>query len=307
MYQIKNVLIGLDGSKMDADLLQYASYLVSISDVEKVVFVNFIKNLQVPSEVLKEFPDLVEKAVDERKDKLKKQVKECFDLSQGLEYKYVVEESSVLKGYLRLASDYDIDLIIIGRKIHLKGSGVLAQRLARRAACSLLIVPEGTNSEIRRIMVPMDYSEYAKKALERGVCLAERVSPAAEVISCNVYEVPVGYHYTGKSFDEFAEIMKKNARKDFEKVLQEIPTNEIKVRDVYSLNDNDDPIDNLYYEGKKVKADLMVIGAKGRTATTAMFLGSVAERLIVLDKEFPLMVVRPKGKNAGILDMLMEI
>lgn len=57
----------------------------------------------------------------------------------------------------------------------------------------------------------------------------------------------------------------------------------------------------------EINANAIIIGAKGRTATTAFFLGSIAERLIQLDNDIPLMIVRPKGKNAGFLEFLKEL
>jgi len=101
--------------------------------------------------------------------------------------------------------------------------------------------------------------------------------------------------------------MKSHARKDYEQLLAKVAIGQVKVSDIYSLSDGDGVIDNLYKVNKELAADVMVIGAKGRTATTALFLGSVAERLIQLDREFPLLVVRPKGKNAGILEALKDI
>jgi nucleotide-binding universal stress UspA family protein len=52
---------------------------------------------------------------------------------------------------------------------------------------------------------------------------------------------------------------------------------------------------------------MIIIGAKGRTAATALFIGSLAERLIQINNKVPLLVTRPKGKNAGIIEYILEI
>ena len=54
-------------------------------------------------------------------------------------------------------------------------------------------------------------------------------------------------------------------------------------------------------------ADAIVIGAKGRTDTTAIFIGSSAEKLIHIDSTIPIMIVRPKGRRAGIIELLKDI
>ena len=79
------------------------------------------------------------------------------------------------------------------------------------------------------------------------------------------------------------------------------------MRDVYSQDINDNPVTDIYDMAHEVQADAIIFGAKGRNAATAFFIGSIAERVIQIDSEFPLMVVRPKGKTSGLLDILMEI
>ncbi len=101
--------------------------------------------------------------------------------------------------------------------------------------------------------------------------------------------------------------MEKNAKKEYRKFIKSIDTNGIKPKVIYSLDKNDDSVEIIYEMAESLQPDCIVIGAKGRTATTAIFLGSLAERFVQINKKFPLMVVRPKGKNAGILDYLLEL
>ena len=62
MYPIKKVLIGLDLSDLDQTMIQFADFLAERSNVEDVHFLYVIKNLQIPQDVLKEFPDMIDKA-----------------------------------------------------------------------------------------------------------------------------------------------------------------------------------------------------------------------------------------------------
>ena len=59
--------------------------------------------------------------------------------------------------------------------------------------------------------------------------------------------------------------------------------------------------------GLEHKAEVIIIGAKGKTGATALHIGSMAERLIQFNKSLPLLVTRPKGKNAGVLDYLIDV
>jgi nucleotide-binding universal stress UspA family protein len=98
-----------------------------------------------------------------------------------------------------------------------------------------------------------------------------------------------------------------HAEINFKKFIRKIDTKNIKITSVYTQDEDDDPVEDILAKAKEIKADAVIIGAKGRTAATALFIGSMAERLIQLNDEFPLLVTRPKGKNAGILDYILEI
>jgi len=307
MYPLKKILVGLDMTELDTTLVQFAAYMARISDAEQICFCNVVRNIYVPEEVLEEFPDLVRHAVEDRRQQMIAAVNAVVTEIEGTKLDYIVVEGQPTRQMLKLTVEHDIDLVIVGRKVNLKGNGILPERLARRVGCSLFIIPENSALQLKKIMVPMDFSDYSVDALRQALIMAEKSGPTAEIVICNVYSVPLGYHYTGKSYREFAEIMKSHARKDYLKLLQEVEVGAVKVTDIYSLSENNEVIDNLYQVSRAIEANVMVIGAKGRTATTALFLGSVAERLIILDKEFPLLVIRPKGKNAGIIEALKEI
>ena len=197
-------------------------------------------------------------------------------------------------------------MIIVGRKIHLPGTGVVSLRLARRASCSLLIVPENSQPKVQKILVPSDFSDYSKDALEEAIMIAEKHGNV-EIVCQNVFSIPSGYHFTGKSYEEFTQIMQMHAEIAYKKFIRKINTKGIKITPVYTKDEDDDPVQEIVNKALEINADGIIIGAKGRTAATALFIGSMAERLIQFNDSLPLLVTRPKGKNAGILDYILEI
>jgi nucleotide-binding universal stress UspA family protein len=245
--------------------------------------------------------------VEERKTQMKNLVDLHFKASKDTEISYVVKEGQLSKKILKLAVEKSADMIIVGKKVELPGTGVISQRLARRASCSLLIIPENAKPKIDRVLVPSDFSDYSRDAMEEAVMIVEKYGGKAEIICQNVFTVPSGYHFTGKSYEEFAAIMLMHAEINYKKFIRKIDTKKIKITPVYTQDEDDDPVEEILAKAKEVSADSIIIGAKGRTAATALFIGSMAERLIQLNDEFPLLVTRPKGKNAGILDYILEI
>ncbi len=307
MYPLNKILVALDGSELDATIIKFAAFISRVSDTDTIYFVNVIRHMNIPAAVQKEFPGIIENALEERKAQLEASIAKEMEGANGVKTACIVENGQPARKILEMTEKYKIDLAIVGRKNQLKGSGVLSHRLARRAVCSLLIVPEGAMPESRKILVPIDFSQYAQNALEQAINIGTRVKNEVEIICQNVYNVPVGYHYTGKSYEEFRQIMQKNAEADFKKFIKSIDLKGLKVRECYSLDEDEDPVADIYEKAVKVQASLMVIGAKGRTASTALFIGSMAERLIQINDTIPMVVVRPKGKAAGWLDIIKDI
>jgi len=67
------------------------------------------------------------------------------------------------------------------------------------------------------------------------------------------------------------------------------------------------PVTDIIEFAHKNDPGAIFIGVKGRTSTAALFIGSRAEQLVQYNNDIPMMVVRPKGKNAGIIDLIKEI
>lgn len=307
MYQIKKLIVCLDQSALDATLVRFASFISKVNQTKKIYFTNVIRNLNIPKDVLEEFPHLIDNMVEERKAQMKEVVEMNFGADENVEFSFVVKEGQLSKKILKLAHEKSVDMILVGRKVSLPGTGVVSQRLARRASCSLLIIPEKSEPKMEKLLVPSDFSDYSKDAMEEAIMIVEKYGGNAEIVCQNVFTVPSGYHFTGKSYQEFTAIMLMHAEINFKKFIRKIDTKGIKINPVYTQDEDDDPVEDILAKAKEIEADSIIIGAKGRTAATALFIGSMAERLIQLNDEFPLLVTRPKGKNAGILDYILEI
>ncbi len=309
MYKFNKILVGLDNTPMDQDLIIAASDLCALSGSKEIFFVNVIKDFDLPEHLKKEFPNLVDQALEERKKEIEKIVEQHFTLPEradgNVKINILVEQGAVTKTLLKTAQKERVDLFVLGRKTH-REVGILITRIARRATCSLLIIPKGKRANFKTIFVPTDFSEYSKSAMEKAITLAKRSQGESKIIVQNVYQVPTGYHYTGKTVKEFAQIMKDNAAKDCGYFLSTFKTKGLKIETIYNLDSKDDMTEVIVKEAKRHQADIIIFGAKGRTATAALFIGSKAETLVQQNENIPMLVIRPKGKGAGFLESIKE-
>ncbi|MFT6135875.1 MAG: nucleotide-binding universal stress UspA family protein [Cyclobacteriaceae bacterium] len=291
---------------MDIQLIKAACTICQLSGSKEVYFTNIVREFNYPDSLVKEFPDIIDKAIEERKRLIEKSVLEHFKC-QGVQHHYVIEQGKPLRQIMKMVSQEKIDLVVLGRKNEKNSGGVLVNRLARRVSCSLMVMPKNATLKLEKVLIPSDFSSYSKMAVEKAVSLAKKSPENTSLFVQNVFQVPTGYHYTGKSFEDFTTIMKDNARKDFQAFTFDINYQNLKVDIIYTLDKDDDVIASIYKKAHEIEANLIIIGAKGRNATTAIFIGSSAEKLIHLDKDIPLLVVRPKGKTAGIVEYLKEL
>lgn len=306
MPQRDKVMVLMDTSEADKNLLKYLEKIAIVNDTKEIHIFNSISEMKIPEQVLKDFPEIKENSIADRKAKLRQTVEEqlpqeLIDICQ-----IQVKEGAPSKAILKYVEKNNIDLLMMGRHKNFIGGGVLSTRLARRAACSIFIIPENSELSMDTLHVPCDFSEHSKIAMEEAIRIARRYENM-KIICQNVYTVPGGYHYSGKSYEEFAEVMRSNAERDYREFISRIDHNGINLDVVYSLDTNDNPVTDIIDYAHEIKPSAIVIGVKGRTATTALFIGSRAEQLIQYNNDIPMMVVRPKGKNSGLMDLLKEI
>ncbi|MDA0195614.1 MAG: universal stress protein [Bacteroidetes bacterium] len=216
----------------------------------------------------------------------------------------IVQEGHPMEKFTRLAKLKDADLLLLGRKKSLKGSGIVSSKIARNSHCSLLIVPQRPSMNISRILIPIDFSGHSKLSLEAVEQIARQTGAKIECV--HIYEVPSGYHTTGKSYEEFAEIMKGHAVHDFENFIREGNFDEVP-HCTYLLHKRKKKCELINNLAHDIHSDMMVVGSRGRTSAAVVLMGSVAEKLTYLDNDIPLMIVKRKGENMDFLEAIMRI
>jgi nucleotide-binding universal stress UspA family protein len=306
MNTLKRIMVGLDLSEMDDTLIRYTAFLCSISEIERVYFIHAEKSLDIPTEVLESMPNGM--TADEKlRNSLLDKVGQYFGPDSPVQVDVQVVEGSPLKELLHWSKIKQIDLVLAGRKFHMRGSGVLAQKLLRTGRVSVLFVPENVEQpRLNHIVVSVDFSEYSMMALDR---MLHSALPRPEVrITClHAYQVPTGYITLGISYEDFDERMKGFARDKFDQVLARFP--ELRDRATLRLvkqEDDDDIGELVVVEAKRAKADLLVIGAKGKSAAALFVLGSVTEKILRHNDDIPMIVYKKEKEEIGFLDALLS-
>lgn len=302
MKNIKKVLVGLDLSPLDEVLIRKTVTLARRYDFERVYFVHVAKDLALPDEVRSSYPGLLA-PVDEAIEKEIADKVLAAGFPEEVSYEIDVKEGGPMENILRWANVKDVDLIIMGRKHDLEGSGTLAKRIALQSPCSVLFLTENMpDKTFQKVIVPIDFSSYSVLALD----YAQQISPDPDSITCyHLYEVPSGYTKIGKSYEEFAEIMRENSQKEYAQFIRKHNLPEYDLR--LAVRSKDNKAETILDAAKKDGMDLIVIGSRGRSNSAAMLVGSFAEKLININNELPMLVMKKKGENMRFLEALFRV
>lgn len=306
MSNYKRILAGIDFTETDKAVIRYLSFLSGIVQPEKIYFVNIQRDLDVPEGIREKFPELNRPQDEKLKEEMTQLVQANFPGHKKFQIEYDVIEGPPLPEMLRWAHIKNADLAVVGRKPESKGSGLLAQQMARKGTCSVLFVPESAHAKLENIFVAVDFSDNAKQALEQAWKLAS-INSKAKLFCYHTYNLPLGYYKTGKTEVEFAEIMRANSAEKLHEFITELKIPKERVTSIFELEEKFSVGEMITKSAIQHKADMLLVGAKGRTDLTAIFLGSVAEKLIKLNDTIPLLVVKRKDKSFNFLDFINNI
>ena len=206
------------------------------------------------------------------------------------------------------ARESTADLIVIathgytGAKRVLLGS--TAERVVRHAPCSVLTVPTQITQEragktptlkVKKILVPMDFSNLSKDALPWATFLAAQFK--AEVVLLHVVEkFPIDYLMGRELTSHTIVPLMKQAETNLERATTDLAKAfDLKMSAVVRAGK---PYAEICEAAKVLEADLIVLTTHGYTGLKHVWLGSTAER-VVRHALCPVLVVRAKNPGAG--------
>jgi nucleotide-binding universal stress UspA family protein len=302
--QFGRVLVAVALNELDADTLSYAGMVCRAARTQRIYCSHVAPKLDIPAEVHRQFPQLAgETGEDVAEARVMEVVAAHLQAPPGAEIRYEIGEGTPLVPLLTAARKHGVDLLIAGRNPQQTWGGTLSERLARKAPCSVLIVPRGSRPSLKRLLVPVDFSERSGDALDTAIALS-RAAGGVTIGCLHVYTVPSGYHRSGKTYEQFAAIMRGHAERDYQQFIAARDTSAVTLESHFILSDH--PATAIQQAAELQNADLLVMGARGRTDSAAAMLGSVTERCL-LAMRIPLLAVKRQGENMTLLRALLNL
>ena len=131
--------------------------------------------------------------------------------------------------------------------------------------------------QVRRILVPIDFSDHAEVIIEWAAHLAAEHD--SEVILLHVYHLPIEFQQVEGAYlpADFWNTVKEEAERSLSKYGDQLRERGIPVREITREGY---PATVIEEEVELEEADMVVIGTRGRTGLGHMLLGSIAERVV---------------------------
>lgn len=303
MYPFNRLLVGLALRGKDEVTLKSVDLCMKMTQAKRVYFVHIVDPRRL-REVTPEEEQAAEEDVPEHERILRHMrglVARACGPHKETDYRFDVLYGQRLGKMVEYAIDKDIDLIVIGSEKD--ASRVFPEKVARGAPCSVLVVPETAKPQVNRILVPTDFSKLSAEAMKVAISCCQLIEGETLTVH-HVLQVPSGYHKTGKSYEEVSSKMREQSIKECDEFLEQFETEGLPINVECAISNR--IVKSIAKSEQENDANIIFIGARGRTGPTAFLLGSVTEKLIRTTSVL-LMAVKKKGANMSFLQALFEL
>jgi nucleotide-binding universal stress UspA family protein len=185
---------------------------------------------------------------------------------------------------IKVAKEKDVDLMAIGT--HGRAGvdrvilGSVAERVVRKAGCTVMVIRNRKYVGFKRIIVPIDFSDWSRKALEYAVATARAHSSKLTIL--HVYEGSFVEPYVNaaNSEEEANEIMKEIERVNETKYDEFLKTVDLSGVEYEKLLKKGIPETEIVDIAMEKQANLIVMGTHGRSGIKHILIGSTAEEVV---------------------------
>jgi len=296
MKRFQRIFVPLSFTHADQAVISMVSRIAKWSQPEELIFCHFNPKVEIPAALRESHPWLLEPLDQAAYERMESLIREHADLAESIRISYHVEEANAVIRSLSMVLEKDCDLVVTGAD-----KPEIAIRLARKAPCSVCIVPANASTDVRKPMVAVDFSEYSRLASEIGIALAEAAAGEVPVL-VHLSQIHRGYKWGTFSEQEFIAANDAHAKL----MMSEFCLGLDKPKEAYTTavhHHESVPFGLLEYVGEN-EIDCIVAGCRGRDALSALLLGSVIEQ-IMMHSSVPVFAIKAKGTGRSFLESLL--
>ena len=266
----QNILVPTDGSRFSFQNEEVAANIANKFN-SRVTVLHVVSHAirHLPMEFAQQVPDSIRKEMEgwflQRGKQALEEAKRLFAGNAQLD-SMLVEFANPAETILKVAREKKSDIIVIGNRgtgeIEEFTLGSVADKVLRYAECTVLIVKRGT--AISKILVAVDGSKHAQKALEYAVQLALKYNASVTLI--NVAQTVYPY-------------LKADAAKSIGELIVSEAARQVKELKVDKRVEIGDPTKTILEVAKNENYDLIALGCRGLNPAERFLLGCVSDKV----------------------------
>lgn len=279
------LMVAMDLTEMDPILINYVSFLCKVWGIEHIYFIHNIKQYKLDSlqeSFLKEgisIEDIIDK-------ELQRSIKEHY--TADIPHTILLTADDYTESILtHLSKEYKIDIMLTGNKNELQGTGALNQKLVRMLDAHVLMVPEKTRHQLKKVLIPTDFSSDSANSFKETQTLI--ASSQGEIEALHVYNISsffFPYINTEKAIDRTKSQLKEKVQQ-FKKRYQFTQEIEFKYMDREEFS----VVEAIELHAEKGDFDIIAVSARGGNKIASLFIGSVTNDLLIRNRRMPLLVI----------------
>ncbi len=296
-YKVGQAMIGLKMDVVDAPLLNYFKFFAKTIPFDAGYFLHVIPKFDLSHSFFSKTEATLPNELTVNKNKRKllgAEIKTQLEGLKGVDIEYDVRVGDRLEEMLKDIEDIGSDLVMIGKKYQENNQVVFAKNLIRKIKCNALMVPEKAKQRLKNILVPIDFSPHSIEALHTAIGIAKQLVEPAKVICLNVYEMPNFASFNiSKTREQFRRMIEEDRLEAFDAFLQSYaPEESGRIHKVLLQREMPWIPHYIMEYANKNEIDFIVMGAKGHSKVELLFIGSVTEKLLMLNDDIPTLVVK---------------
>lgn len=300
MKRYKRIVVPLGLRELDQGAISWASRIASLADTEHVLFIHALNAPDFPEQTKAKYPWLLAPLDETIRQKMKDLVNQTWENNSKMNISFeVVNSKSESIAILEAVVEDDSDLIIIGRGAF---GGGMAVKLARKSPCSVMSVPTDHAKKLERILVPTDFSEFSRNALDVATAFAES-EQLTKIDSLHVFNIGTVHHKVTLPEEEQMLLAEEFASELFRDYLKDSDLRGVSVEQ-HMVVDRSVPIASSRL-ARELGVDLIVTSCRGKNAISSWLLGSNTESLLE-HAPVPVIAAKEKGTGRNLLDSLLH-
>lgn len=296
MQRFQRILAALTLTDNDATVLRWTALIAGLSGARHVTCLHGWNPVDIPADLRQRYPWLLDPGEQELRERMAALVAQHLAVPAGVIPDLQLRRGTPLGEILRLVEEEQSDLVVVARG---PDDAALAEKLARKAPCSVLAVPAGAPARCERVLGAVDFSSFSLSAIEVAAAFARAASGSLTLF--HAYRNDWGHHRATVPREDLAAELRAHFLKELTLLSRQHAVRGLEVGALVTYAAL--PAKAIADHATQPGCDLVAIGCRGHHAIYATLLGSTAEA-ILRECPCPVLAVKPKGSGTSLLQLM---